>query len=167
MDYIDIKELADIFNISTDEAFKVLRRVSTTNGVKIIHEVDGSIVIGEDYYNKILQCHYDIEAAIPDYSFVIENAQDTVPFKLGAYVYFLVSGKSIVYIGQSVTPAARIGCHLAGGTKEFDLVFSMAVDKKEMMVIEMACILRYTPEYNTSIQSAAEVFADRINVALK
>ena len=166
MDYIDIKELANIFNISKDEAYKVVLHRSNKNGIKIMHEVEGNIVIGDEYFNKILQHHDNIESCVPDYQYVVENALTTVPFQRGAYVYFLLSNNKIVYIGQSVTPAARIGKHIADG-KEFDTAYVMDVEEAYMPAIELACIMRYLPEYSGSFTSGDRMLANRIDLALR
>lgn len=55
-------------------------------------------------------------------------------------VYFLCKGEQVVYVGQSVHPAARIATHDASTTKDFDRVYLLPVPQSELDDTESAFI---------------------------
>jgi hypothetical protein len=61
-------------------------------------------------------------------------------------VYFLVKGKSVVYVGQSVGLPGRIQNHVQG--KEFDRVFYVAVPRRDLDAVEAAFIRVLRPPLN-------------------
>lgn len=65
-----------------------------------------------------------------------------------AYIYYLIYGQTIVYIGQSVSLDSRIGSHKV--SKEFDRVMYQKVPFKERKEIETKEIRKWFPIYNVS-----------------
>jgi hypothetical protein len=64
----------------------------------------------------------------------------------GSCVYFLCKDNRIVYIGQSINLASRLGQHML--SKNFDRVFYMDVLREDLKRVEMELIKYYDPEYN-------------------
>ena len=66
-----------------------------------------------------------------------------------AYVYFLVSRKKIVYVGQTLSGLEqRISAHLADPSKTFDDVFYICVDSGSVSDIERYYIRTLRPKHN-------------------
>lgn len=63
-------------------------------------------------------------------------------------VYFLLSGSDVVYVGQSVSLAARISTHRSEGYKAFDRVYYLPVDRSQLNHTERAHISKFRPKYN-------------------
>lgn len=61
-------------------------------------------------------------------------------------VYFLCSNEKVVYIGQSVNVANRVGTHF--GFKTFDAVLFLRVPKSDLNYVEGAFIRALQPKYN-------------------
>ncbi|MCE5172520.1 hypothetical protein LQV63_24915 [Paenibacillus profundus] len=66
-----------------------------------------------------------------------------------SYVYFLLMGEEIVYVGQTTSPwPARILQHLKSGDKEFDDVWYLEVDRPSVSRVETEFIRKFQPKYN-------------------
>jgi hypothetical protein len=61
-------------------------------------------------------------------------------------VYFLVKDNEVVYVGQSVSVAKRIGAHFEN--KDFDHAFCMRVPRSDMNYVEGQFIRALKPKYN-------------------
>ncbi|MBL8998729.1 MAG: hypothetical protein JNL44_15555 [Gemmatimonadetes bacterium] len=65
------------------------------------------------------------------------------------HVYFLVDHGEVVYVGQTAEPwPARILSHLKEGTKQFDDVWYLEVDRQSLLATEKVFIRRLRPRYN-------------------
>lgn len=62
-------------------------------------------------------------------------------------VYFLVKKKEVVYVGQSVSPYARIGHHMTA--KDFDQAYLLPVPKTMLDAVEGAIIRALNPPLNS------------------
>lgn len=67
----------------------------------------------------------------------------------GAWVYFLILGEEVVYVGQSTALPTRIGQH-AISTKAFDRVLAVRVRPEDLNRCEAAAIYALQPRYNKS-----------------
>lgn len=63
-------------------------------------------------------------------------------------VYFLCAGKEIIYVGQSVNLATRIGAHYGEKAGLFDRVFFLPVPKERLNDVELAFITALSPRLN-------------------
>lgn len=63
-------------------------------------------------------------------------------------VYFLISGNDIVYVGQSVNVASRVGSHFSESSKIFDRAVYLPVPPSDLDSVEMAFIKALWPKYN-------------------
>ncbi len=65
------------------------------------------------------------------------------------YVYFLLHEEQVVYVGQTTAPwPARIQQHMKEGSKRFDDVWYLEVDRPSLNQAERAFIGRFQPVYN-------------------
>ena len=74
-----------------------------------------------------------------------------VPENMAAWasgVYFLVAGDTVVYIGQSVSVAARISTHRREKTKSFDYALFLPVPESELDAVEGSLIRAIKPPLN-------------------
>jgi len=78
---------------------------------------------------------------------ILENKSLSVPINQGAYIYFLLVGDIVVYIGQSNQILDRIQQHI-NSDKKFDYVSIFLVDKKELDEIEQIHIYLFNPYLN-------------------
>lgn len=93
---------------------------------------------------------------IPHESVVLGSASDRIPFDIGQWIYFLIDGESIVYIGKTTSPAARIGEHIK--TKRFSRV--LCIDTGSALnqdLAELIAIKFYRPELNSYIPSQGDI----------
>lgn len=65
-------------------------------------------------------------------------------------VYFLLRQGEVVYVGQTSSAwPERIATHLNEGTKDFDDVWYLEVERRELSAVEAFYIRHFQPEYNT------------------
>ncbi len=65
-------------------------------------------------------------------------------------IYFLCDGDEVVYVGQSVCVAARLGQHISEGVKKFehDRIFFLPCPVASLDIIENHYIETMNPKYN-------------------
>lgn len=64
-------------------------------------------------------------------------------------IYFLLKNKEVVYVGRTENKwPGRILAHLKENKKDFDEVYSINVEKKNIDKIEKYYIKKYKPKYN-------------------
>ena len=63
-------------------------------------------------------------------------------------IYFLCDGNDVVYVGQSVNPAARISAHISDRYKKFDRVYLLPVPQSELDDVEAMFINSLKPKLN-------------------
>lgn len=82
---------------------------------------------------------------------ILENATSVNALGSDCGIYFLLSGKTIVYVGQTQNLyIARVIAHLSEG-KEFDSYFALPCPPEELSNWEAYFILKFQPFYNSSI----------------
>ena len=77
-----------------------------------------------------------------DVPYIKEYMRDETP----KYIYFLLSGEEVVYIGQTVNLHNRIKQH--GYDKDFDRVFEFKCEEGSADLVEKEFIQKYSPKYN-------------------
>jgi len=65
-------------------------------------------------------------------------------------IYFLCDGDEVVYVGQSICVAGRVGAHLKD--KVFDYAYCFRVPRSDLDAVESAFIHALKPKYNISGQ---------------
>lgn len=74
---------------------------------------------------------------------------DATPLSRTGFVYALVAGDQIIYIGQTTAIAQRLWMHRAGtkkcAPKQFDRAFVLEVDANDLSAYEGALIRRFNP----------------------
>lgn len=73
-----------------------------------------------------------------------ENCR-AVDVGVASYVYFLLQGKEVVYVGQTKNGLTRIYQHK---DKVFDMAYVMECDANELNRLENRYIFKYRPKYN-------------------
>jgi hypothetical protein len=63
-------------------------------------------------------------------------------------VYFLISGKEVVYVGQSYNVGARVAAHRADPAKDFDFAVFMPIPASQLLRVETAFIRALRPRLN-------------------
>lgn len=63
-------------------------------------------------------------------------------------IYYLINAEEIVYVGKSLNVYARIGAHLAEGSKVFDSFSYQLVPAEKLDEVEIQEILWHKPRYN-------------------
>ena len=82
-------------------------------------------------------------------------------------IYFLLKGKEIVYIGQSVDPDSRVPTHQNGEyAKDFDSYFIYRCQKSELDALVFLFILHYQPRLN-SRPSSKQKLLDSVGTVRK
>ena len=71
-------------------------------------------------------------------------------------VYFLCKGDSVVYVGQSVSPASRVSTHGNDKQKDFDRVYLLPVPQSELNDVEAAFIHHLLPSGQGGIRQGRE-----------
>jgi predicted GIY-YIG superfamily endonuclease len=77
----------------------------------------------------------------------ITGLRDISAFLCPPGVYMLVHNSEVVYVGQSVSPAARIATHIQGD-KIFDNAYLVPVPSQQLDEVEGAIIRELKPKYN-------------------
>jgi hypothetical protein len=162
MDIIEIKRISKRFGLSENHTKKYLLKVSNINGILLMNEHNGKTYVRKSFYDELIYMADKYESLIPPLSCIKNNASDKVPFKNGSYIYFLLDGAEVVYIGQTVNLSYRVQSHLKD--KSFDSVNYFEVDKNDRLLIEGLCINDYTPKYNIA---TLDKYLILIEIALK
>jgi hypothetical protein len=154
-DIVDIKKIADLFNIPPG----VARKLMLDHGNKINSKIlasDGGVNVYTtlEIYQLLRERKEEIESMV-----VLEDdmtPSDTIPFKCDQVVYFLFNDNELAYIGQSMNITGRISQHLTN--KSFNLVFCKSVDKTIVDTFEMANIVYHNPPLNCHKWNEEEMF---------
>lgn len=86
--------------------------------------------------NKYLQLTHD------------EIADQAAPATSQCGVYFLLRGKTVVYVGQSLAFGGRLRTHLRDGSKSFDSFYFLSVPPELLDVVESYYVHQLQPEHN-------------------
>ena len=81
--------------------------------------------------------------------YIVENAVEVDKNNAISFIYFLIDGDEVVYIGKSLKLHTRIRAHKCD-VKVFDSVFAFPVKTSEASKIEEKYIRAYQPKYNCS-----------------
>jgi hypothetical protein len=70
------------------------------------------------------------------------------PGQLLCGIYFLCQGGEVVYVGQSITVAARVSSHASEGIKQFDSAWFVPCEEWRLGCVEAHWIEVLRPRYN-------------------
>lgn len=71
-------------------------------------------------------------------------------FNQSCYVYFLLDGDEVVYVGKTSQPwPKRILDHIKNGAIDFDDVWRLEVDESSLNDVELKYIKKFKPKYNS------------------
>lgn len=62
------------------------------------------------------------------------------------FIYFLIDGEEVVYVGQTTKGLSRIEVHRRN--KKFDKVYAILCEEEDLDYCENTYILKYAPKYN-------------------
>lgn len=82
------------------------------------------------------------------YAAVNAVATDAAKVEKPCGVYFLLEGKEIVYIGQSIDCQKRVGTHIKETAKQFDRACFVPVDRESLNEVEATLIALFKPRHN-------------------
>lgn len=101
---------------------------------------------------RLYQTHLAAQALIQDdsaglleSSFIMSNAD---VFDMSPAVYFLMSARDIVYIGQSRSVYSRIAAHIALAQMKFTRVYVLWCNEDQLDDLERRYIAKFKPRYN-------------------
>jgi hypothetical protein len=150
-----LHEVADYFQISQDEVYKVFLKHGNKIGVKILHEIDKKIVIPSIIFDGLKETITALKDSLTPYEDMVDNATFVAPIRNTSYIYYLFNDRSLIYIGQSTALLARLGTHI-GDRKVFNRVYVEAVKTSSMELIEKFYIHRDMPQLNLKIMDDCE-----------
>jgi hypothetical protein len=122
------------------------KKIKAQSAVKapISRIVDSGTTLATAIPSRVLKALSEI----PHMPHEIVDASVPMPFFCG--VYFLVKGKEIVYVGQSVDILGRVSRHHRGGI-DFDAFCLLPCKKEDMDRIEATYIAALMPDLNISL----------------
>ena len=153
----ELKQLEKITGVSEKLLNAAIVNHYNAYGVNLAASVNGKIYILNGYYDEIVKEYENCSNRIVDINTLLETKSSHIPFKSGEYVYFLFDGNALVYVGQSVNLAKRIGQHL--DCKVFDSVAYVEAEPGYLGITEDVNISFHRPKYNIGISSNEAVFA--------
>ncbi len=150
-----ISEISSLFSITDKESYCEILKHSNKIKIKLLHEVDGEIFIPETIFERISVAINKTENLLTKIEYIIEQADDKIPFGKEPHIYYLFDNTEIIYIGQTFAIAGRINEHLSNG-KKFTKVYCEQVDRRKINLIEKLYIHRDSPKLNVAVISNAE-----------
>ncbi len=140
---VSITELANQYDCDPIHLNKIMVKydipVKTEFGVN-----DGFVEENVDQFLKEQFFEFD---QYPSEEWILDNKKDSVPIKFGYYVYFLIDGNEIVYVGQSCAINARIQTHI-DSKKAFTHVNYFEVKRERLTEAEWFYISCLKPKLN-------------------
>lgn len=157
MTTISLETLSQRVSATQDACGKELAAIQETTGEDILVEGLGREVMVYSWIAEAIIEEFDRIMAyhVPCVTAVAE-AKDTVPFIQTPMIYFLVNDGQVIYIGQSVGLANRVGCHMRN--KEFSHVYYVSVPAKDMRMAEAVNIWLNNPKLNKDRFTGIDLF---------
>ena len=123
-------------------------------------------------YGQAMQIYTAIQKASPrakDGMFqrlaLATSLEHAVPIDTACGIYFLISEKRIVYVGQSTNVFSRVYTHMQ--TKQFDSYVYMPCEKDMLDKLESLYIHFLTPELNGNFHNGNKIAPLSLNEILK
>ena len=158
-----LTEVSKHFKITEREAHAIVLRHGNFINTKLLCDIDGAVSITQDVFNEIMEADKRLLSTVFPEERIGANSFHHIPFDMLPRIYFLLSEKRIVYVGQSCAICNRIWTHQNDKdgksktvAKEFDEVSTFVVDRKEINIIESVNIRHYRPLYNVVILTNCE-----------
>ena len=152
---ISITKIAKEFNLSEVDTHKILLSHSNRIGVQLMAESGGKLCVFENVFDEIKTSKNSLCESVIHIGKIDEAASNKIPFDLNPYLYFLLSGGVIVYIGMTHCIAQRVGTHLK--TKEFDSISCFPI-RSGLSEVEAMNIHNYLPILNKDIMTSEMYF---------
>lgn len=163
MDFTELKKLAKKIKINPNTCKKAILDFSNKNGVKLLHELNGEIIIPTLLYKDLINMEVHLNSLLTPYSEIINQKSNKIPFSHNGYIYYLFNNDELVYIGQSTNLAQRIGAHYRS-EKIFDEVYAEEIIASKLMITEALYIYRDIPKGNVSVLSFEDYLKTLLNL---
>ena len=151
----NISGLRNCFNLKeTRDIYNILLRAGNKYGIKVLYETDEKTFISKELFDTLKQYKENISDSVPSIDTIRENATNSVPFKDSKYVYYLLDGNDLIYIGLTTNPARRIGQHIT--TKPVTRAF--CIETEDYEILESFSINQYMPELNVQKLNSLGLF---------
>lgn len=157
MDYIKLTEISNKYNLDKDRCYNLLLKYGNMVGIKLLHKINEDIITPKSLFDDMIFIENKIKNRLTSYSEIKEKAKREIPFTGDGHVYYLFQDNDLVYVGQSVNIASRIGEHYRS-KKVFNRVYTENVDIKDLLLIEAFYIYRDMPTVNVSVMSNEDYF---------
>jgi len=151
---ISLGKIAADFHIPEKVAHTILLNKSNQIAYQLLSIKEGKYFVHHEILTQITKSYSDIRAAIKTEKDILTKTSNTIPFKFKPYVYFLLKGNTIVYIGQSKQIAYRIATHM--NDKDFDTV--ACFEELNLFITESINIWHYQPILNKDILNYRTLF---------
>ncbi len=162
----NLKELSQLFYSNEEKVNQTLIQESEFQLSDRTYDCPSGEIWLEDKFLPWVKEEIEIlSSLIPSKIDIIANATDVIPFKKGSYVYFLILDEKLVYIGQTVSVAARLATHV-DSLKLFNKAYIMDIPRNERMAMEAMCISKYLPLYNKTENETIFLLRQCINLYL-
>lgn len=89
----------------------------------------------------------------------IQNLKKFIDLHIQPCVYFLCKDDKVIYVGQTVNLYVRLDYHRKH--KDFDSVFFIEVNKRDLLKVESYYAKRLTPEGHPLLSTSKKTFSDR------
>jgi len=143
---IKLSSLAKDLGLTARDVYEALLSYGNLNQRKVLAYSGEDLVIPESLHAELLEINDHLQELIYSEVLIEETASTQIPFDSMPRVYFLLDGKVIVYIGQSLSIAGRINKH--SESKTFNRVATFKVTQDELSITEAMNINYYHPVYN-------------------
>lgn len=152
------------FGISEGDAHAELLRFSNANNTKLMHRdrSAATTVVPRGLYDELAQARAALSDAVIPRQTIVQSARAEVPFANQPAIYCLVSGKDLVYIGQTMAITARLSQHLKN--KAFDRVALFQFPQADLLWVEGINIMHHMPPLNVSVWSGIELMRVTLNM---
>jgi len=99
-------------------------------------------------FKVIIQATQQIKTVPPESISQVKGLTELTDILYPPGVYFLVEGDEVVYVGQSVNPAARIGDHMKNKMGKFERAYFIPVPQFMLDAVEGGFIKLLSPKLN-------------------
>jgi hypothetical protein len=155
--YTNIREFKKFFNLLEKDIQEIMGRVGDKYGLSVIIPTDyGEIITQEETYNAIVDYYSSIIKRVPSLYSMINNPTPCVPVASSKYVYFLIDGDTVVYVGMTVNLISRLASHINDSGKKFTSVYY--VEDEDNETLEAFSIRQFLPKYNVNMMKDKTFF---------
>ena len=158
-EFVVLVDVANRYKLPERMVYDILLKRGNKLGIKIIaSEFGGKTYISRESYSEIISVADELIGFVWDIDNILKIAEDKIPFTPAPTVYFLIEGREIMYIGQSVNLVLRIGKHVTD--KVFSLISILEVSHNDLTITEDMNIYCHSPKYNKNMFNNEQYFRE-------